>query len=99
MLNKRSFRLEQGGSAFGGSLPLWESLELTLKSAYARKAKRQPSICFYTATTHHSEHKAGERSLGSVAHWISVREALRESLTGLIDYGQETWLLSTRSSR
>jgi hypothetical protein len=26
-----------------------------------------------------------------VAHWNSVREALRESLTGLIDYGQETW--------
>jgi hypothetical protein len=26
---------------------------------------------------------------------MSVREALRESLTGLIDYRQETWPLST----
>jgi hypothetical protein len=43
---QRSFRLGLGGSAFGGSLPLWESLKLTLKSAYARKAKRQPSMCF-----------------------------------------------------
>jgi hypothetical protein len=27
----------------------------------------------------------------NVAHWKSVRKALRESLTGLIDYRQETW--------
>jgi hypothetical protein len=60
---QRSFRLRLGGSAFGGSLPLRESLRLTLKSAYVRKAKGQPSMCFYTATTHRSEHGA-EESIG-----------------------------------
>jgi hypothetical protein len=62
---QRSSRLGLGESAFGGSLPLWKSLELNLKSAYAREARRQPSMCFYTAITHRSEHGAEERSSGS----------------------------------
>jgi hypothetical protein len=62
-----------------------ESLELTLKSAYARKAKRQPSMCFYTATTHRSEHGAEERSLGS---FVSEPAAVGQIARQLIQCGR-----------